>query len=495
MASEPASDGTSEPGERRLHPLSLVFVTVAIARALVVPALVGGVSAADGELWRAFTWGLAILALPAIGFATARFLFFRYRIGADELSLRSGVLHRRHRVIPLARVQNIEVRQSTLERLCGVAELHVETAGSGRKAEAVLSVLGRREAEALRDALLARCRAAPPAEGGPVAEPLAHLTPRELVVAGATANEAGVIAAALFGGFQLLEDLPFRLPERFADPRLLIPDLPLLGALLFGLGLLGLLLLLGWGVSVLGALIGYHDFTLERVGDALHKRYGLLARREASVPLSRVQALRVEESLLRRPLGLASLQIATAGGTPGGRQRGGAEAFVPLARVGEVPRLVAGIFAGLDFGSLILQPVHPRSVHRSFARFAFLLALPGVALALAIGPRGLLLLLLVGLALPLARWQFRNRGYALLPGYVVARSGVLNRVTWIVPEQKIQTLQLADSPFQRRHGLASLTVDTAAGGQQATVPDLGREQALELLRTLAGRGVSEPGRE
>jgi uncharacterized membrane protein YdbT with pleckstrin-like domain len=62
---------------------------------------------------------------------------------------------------------------------------------------------------------------------------------------------------------------------------------------------------------------------------------------------------------------------------------------------------------------------------------------------------------------------------------------VLTRTTWIVPERKVQTLHLTESPFQRRWGLATLIIDTAAGGRLARIIDLYRSTAVRLLADLA----------
>ena len=82
-----------------------------------------------------------------------------------------------------------------------------------------------------------------------------------------------------------------------------------------------LLLLVGWMISIAGAFVRFHGFTLSVDGGEMRKRYGLLTVHEASVPLQRVQAIRVEETFLRRWLGLASLMIETAGGSPGRSRR------------------------------------------------------------------------------------------------------------------------------------------------------------------------------
>lgn len=494
MASEAAA---ALDGGRRLHPLTLGFSAFTIARQMVWPALAGGFGLGEGRIARMLPIFIAALAVPALIGAALKYGRYRWRLTADELFLRSGVLSRRDRVIPLARVQNVEVRQNVLHRVFDVAELRVETAGSGTEAEAVLSVLGVAEAQAIRAELLAHRRVPvsivsvdgdAPAMDRPAAPPLAQLSTGDVLLAGATANEAGVIAAALAGLLQFVDDVPLpfvatvgdRVMERAAD-----------ALLVWGIGLLVVFLIVGWLISIAGAVARYHGFTLTVDGGEMRKRYGLLTLHEASVPLERVQAIRVEESLPRRLLGLASLSIETAGGTPG--QRGGAEAFVPIARRGDVGRLVRGIFGDAD-ADVPLRPVHPMARRRLAFRYLVTLLVVWApfwgARWLDVQPGGMLAPW-VALLLPLpwlaAGWEYRGRGWALPPGYVVARSGVLTRVTWIVPDRKLQTLHLRRTPLQRRHGLATVVVDTAAGGRQAAVVDLGEPAARRLLEEMTAR--------
>ena len=488
---------------RRLHPLTLAFSTFQVARALLWPALAGGfgLSGGDFALERVLPIVLGVMAVPAVIAAIGKYVFYRYRLTADELLLHSGMLSRRDRVIPLARVQNVEVRQGLAQRVFGVAELRVETAGSGAEAEAVLSVLGFAEAQAMRADLLARRRqvgaaTAVPADGEaaptPLEEPseeLARLSVGDLLVAGATANEAGVIVALLASGFQFGDDMLGPRIQGAIERTVGALDAPLL--VVIAVSMLSLVLL-GWVISIVGAVVRYYGFTLSRRGDELRKRYGMLTVHEASVPLARVQAIRLEESLLRRPLRLGALMIETAGGSPG--QRGGAEAFVPLAERRDVARLVRGIFPELDFDAVQLQRVDPRARRRMARRYLFGMLcfwLPFWVLRyFGIEPGGSLapyLAVLLPLPWLLAHWQYRSRGWAAPPGFVVARSGVLTRTTWMVPEGKLQTFALRETPFQRRLNLATLVVDTAAGGRAAAIIDLSRPTAVKLLDELVAR--------
>jgi putative membrane protein len=475
----------SEP--RRLHSLTLLFEAIRVARSFIVPALVGGASFGGGDFGGMLRWALALMALPALLGAAAKYASFRYRLGADEFVLDSGVLSRSRRVIPLVRIQHIDIRQSALQRLTGVAELRVETAG-GDQTEAVLTVLALDDAESLRTELLDRRRAATADAETLAAEPpeatlLARLGVGDLALAGATANEVGFVAALLGGAFNLLLQLEVDIPMPDVEPDALMPVSPAAAVAVVITALVVVFVVAGWIFSIAGSMLRYHGFTLERTGEELRKRFGLLGRQEAFIPLRRVQTARVEESLLRRRLRLAALKVETAGGSPGARQRGGAEAFLPLARVPDVPGLIRAVFEDVDYGTLEFHRVHPRARLRAFYRYAVPLVLLVAGLAAWRGTQWLWLLTLLPAAFAAAHLHYRHLGYALAPGYLVARSGFLNRITWVVPERKIQTLHVRQTPFQRRHGLASLIVDTAAG--QAAVRDLHQDDAARLQLQLA----------
>ena len=58
----------------------------------------------------------------------------------------------------------------------------------------------------------------------------------------------------------------------------------------------------------------------------------------------------------------------------------------------------------------------------------------------------------------------KSRKYARSDDCVVYRSGVLTHKTGITFFEKIQTLEVSQTPFDKRWGMATLTVDTAAAG-------------------------------
>ncbi len=479
------------PVTQRLHPLTVLFTAVTIARGFVLPAVVTGISVARRNPGGAIAWSAVIGGSASLIGGAATYLAFRYHLAADSLVIDSGVLRKQHRVIPLASVQNVDIRETALQRALGVATLTVETAAGGREADATFMVLGRETAETLRRGILAQRTQFTPAatESIPAAETppvdsgivITKLAPRDLIIAGATANHAGLLVAALAGAFQFIDDLPF--PEWASRQLGQLAFDEFSSAITIGLVMIAILLVSGWILSIAGSLVGYYDFILISREDKLYKSHGLLGRRRTTIPLARVQAIRVEESVLRRPFALAALRVTTAGAATQ-QEGGGAERVAPIARAAELPRVAAAIFPSLNYAQIALQPVHPKSRSRAFMQYALVLLALATATTAWRAQLAYIPLLLLPPAWLLAAWQYRHRGYATVPRHVVARNGAINQITWLVPTHKLQTLHLRESPFQRRHGLATVVLDTAGGGGHASVRDLARADATRLIDSL-----------
>lgn len=148
-----------EPGQLRL-----MRVRAAITALMVFVA----VNLADYLLHREAGLPRFMLVLPAlppllyIAFISPprRFRAWGYQMDAEELQLRHGVWTQVHTVVPLERVQHIDISQGPLERGFAVCRLLVHTAGT-MHSRVVLPGLARGTAERMRDEIRARIRQGP----------------------------------------------------------------------------------------------------------------------------------------------------------------------------------------------------------------------------------------------------------------------------------------------------------------------------------------------
>jgi putative membrane protein len=473
---------------RRLHPLSPVFFAAREARRLWPIVLL---LFARRQLW------LLVLAAGVLAVVVVlEWLRRTYTLGEGAMRIEEGVLARRRRLLPFDRIQQVDLVRKPLHRLLGVATLRVETAGGSGGSEADLEVIALAEAERLRATLLraraaaARAPAAPSAAAGaePPARPdertLLRLSTGQVALAGLT-SVRGLAALAVFGW--VFQEVPRSFIDRLTsriDPGALAPSTPL-ALLLAGVAVIVVLL----GLAAGSSLVTDFGFVLARSGDNLVVRRGLLERREAVVPLARVQVVRVDESLLRRGLGLAALRIQSAGRAG----RGDATANhlgVPILPAAQVDRLLGEVLPGAAPLPALLRPpvaARRRAIVRRVVPVAVLAAVLAVALWPSTGPlRGAgagAVLAAVVLAALAGEAAYRNLGHARHGGFLTARRGGLNRSTAVVPAAKAQSARVRSTLFQRRAGLATLLVDVAGGG---TVPRVTDEAVATAERLLAG---------
>lgn len=155
-------------GEQRLERRVVVVWRLAVLAGLV-PAAVG-----SGVLVRVLPlpagWAAGLLALGALVAAVIigplqawRWRRWSWRLTEEAIELRSGLVVRRHVVVPHFRVQQIDVVEGPLERLLGLSTLRVTTASASGSIE--LPGLAAALAPGLRGQLLARAARANAALG------------------------------------------------------------------------------------------------------------------------------------------------------------------------------------------------------------------------------------------------------------------------------------------------------------------------------------------
>jgi putative membrane protein len=464
MRSDPPGPGAPARASR-LHPLSPVFLALREGRRLWPLALLALAQR------RAWLLGVGVLVVAVV--AGLQWLRRSYALEAGALRVEQGVLARRRRVVPFDRIQQVDLVRRPLHRLLGVATLRVETAGGASASEVLLDVIALPEAERLRATLLRASRAAAdpvraPEEAGGIRGPapervLVRLSLGEVALAGVTGSRAAAVLALLSPVFQVFDQAPRWLLDR-VNPEALTPPGPLVVAALVPLAALAWL-----GLAAASSVVTDAGFVLARDGDNLVVRRGLLERREAVVPLARVQVVRIEESLLRRLLRFASVRVQSAG-SAGRSDDHASRLAVPILDAEQVNRLLDELLPGAAPVPLLHRP--PSAARRrAIVRRAVPALLAALALAAVLRPWGLLALAAVPLAALTGEAAYRSLGHARRAGFLTARRGALLRTTTVLPVAKAQSARARSTFFQRRAGLATLHVDVAGGGAMPKVVD------------------------
>lgn len=109
------------------------------------------------------------------------------------------------------------------------------------------------------------------------------------------------------------------------------------------------------------------------------------------------------------------------------------------------------------------------------------------------GPAAAVAVLLVAVVLGALVWVVQGRrhhawGYAERASDLVLRRGVVVRRTSIVPYGRLQFVDVAQGPLDRRYGIAAVVLHTAAAATDAVLPGLPEAEAIRLRDRLAELG-------
>lgn len=422
----------------RLHPLSPV---IRAGRILVGVVIVFGSTLTPGSRASAtsalFRLGIGVVVI-ALGVIS--WLVTRWRVEGNDLRIETGVIRRNSLRFPLAQIQAIDVVRPILARVFGLAELRLRMGGAAG-ASGRLAYLTASHADTVRAQLLA----------------LAH----------------GVTEDKHQAPEQLLLTVPV---GRLVGSILLGPPAIIVAVEMVGLGVAAVLspeAAIGIGSSsgaiTLGLLAflwrrfnqGY-NLTVAEAPDGLRVRSGLLDTTAETIPRGRVQAVRMVEPVLWRPLGWCRLEVDIAGhhrregeNAPESRQL---RAVLPVGTYQDAEWLLSRIL-----------PNAPSQRLRPPIR---------------------------------ARWKaplrYRNLSWGHNDACAVTTTGRVARVTSWVPLTKVQSLRMVQGPLQRRLRLATIYLDTAGRSVHAAIRDRdadeARNQLVELITLCRAARRADPRR-
>ena len=352
-----------------------------------------------------------------------------YQLGAEELSLRRGLLSVQLRTARYDRTQAVDVVEPVIARLFRLAAVRVETAG-GQSSVIEIAYLKKSDAEALRDDILARVHGTPTSQTEAPAEESAEEPAEEPALVPEIPIARSLIAAALrtstlfLVGFLILVVVT-RLPLSAALP-ILVGALPN-----------------AWNV-----LDSSWRYTARTDGEVLNITYGLADRRRQSIRLDRIHAVQITQPFLWRPLGWYEVRVSVAGyGASASGKASGSTRILPVGTLAQARQ-----FLPADAAPTYASPARAKWVS------------------------------------PL---DYRQQTVALTGGYVIVRNGRLNRRVKAIHTSHIQELTYRRGPISQALGLATVGLDLVQGPVRMDARNLTLADATALLTQLRSRQLPE----
>ena len=408
----------------------------------------------SGYWWLALAGFTVIVLLAVAGF----YFSWRkrtFRITADMVELREGILSRKHRRAPLARIQGIEVQKPFLARMVGCAKLDIEQAGSDGKVE--LAFISAKVANPLRAEILRRASGRREDEQTP-APSGAH------AAAGGITGHVGAAAQDIWrpdADLQQVEHTLFKL----STGRLIGSSvLSVVGWIIFGVvvvaavvmpaamlnddDLMGLLVVfLSFFPAVLAGAIGVFSrvmslvrFRVAKTQDGIRLTRGLASVTSQTVPPGRVFSLTISQPLFWRPFGWWTIRYGRAtppsSSSSSSNQQQLGTTLLPVGNREDLLRVLSLVLSEADARYVVDVGLYGKGV----AGDGFVVSPPRARAF---------------------RWFSRRRnGIHGRDTMFVLRKGAIWRSADVLPAARVQSVGMTQGPIYGMAGLARLQFHT-----------------------------------
>lgn len=542
--------------------IGLVAVLPMMAGGLVMGLESGEVVAYALFVGSVILMGVAALAVVVLCYWWSwRHLY--YELGDEEFSLYSGIFNKKRVHVPYQRIQSVDQHATLFQRLFGVCTVTIDTAGGAANKAVVVPYLRKSDAEELRRELFARKgyamarqnAARQPAAGvsGAAGASSASATPgtdslgqtgnildvpagvwdsvrgvfggdqvqmgrvtfeyglsnKELIFTGLTNNTAFIaVVLTLIGVIAQVASMFITPYPGYSESLLeLAADL---GVSLLGDNLVVVLVVafavvavVVWLFSAVGVCINYGGFRARRCDNRIEVERGLLQHRVQGVDVSRVQYVKVRQSVICRLLGYCELSLGKVDAIdteeespdPSDEHTIVIHPFVKLSRV---PEIIDGLIPEYSDMPVETTRVAPVALRRSIIRdsvlqgtgfwIAVILFVIQLISHLSLGASTveeeiallsyidagvyvgyIVCAILFAVDVVGAVLWYLDASFACNRRFMQVTNGGFTRETVTFPRVKIQYASTRSNPLQRHAHTATIIARTAAGVGGTTV--------------------------
>lgn len=483
--------------EKRLHPFTLLYRLVVALPNAALPIIFVLYSGSTGEWAYIFiSLFLGFFILPGI---LLNYFYFDYTITQQEVVIRSGVLSKKERHIKIDRIQNVTITQNFLHKLMRIAKVQLETAGDATtegNLDSVSIADSERIREIIRNHQHEKSSTTIVNEEGEQVEVkqieedenvIFSMSLWDTIKYGAVRFRPIVLVASawIFSMFSQLnpnwtEELEVILESGYKE---YIKQLDIFSMILYAIAGVLLVLLFSWILDILLTVNTYHKFKLVSEKGKLLTSQGLFSSQKGAIPLKKLQMMVIKSNPITRKLNFYRLDLQTAGFGGGDGTKAKSETAIPFAKFSQVKEIINKIRA-VELPEVFTK-VSPKSIRRAVVKYLVFSIPFGIALYFTFDSFWILLVLLpiIGFA---AYIRYQYRGYHVENNQIIVKQGFWFQKISIIPIEKIQTLHKRSSYFQRRLGLATVEIDTAATvyGNDASIIDIDNDIATEIFEEL-----------
>lgn len=422
-----------------------------------------------------------------------KWLYETYSYDERAFYLKRGIFTKKEQTVPFSKVQNVNRHTSLLHRVFGLTSLQFETASAGEDAEVKFDALTRKEAGKLEELASGNEKdiLEESEDAVPQVERTVHFRP---------SKKDTIKASFISMSFLLLIPLLFSFYSKIND----IWDVEEEATGIFSsiIGSAATLTIVVVAILVVSVLLGvvrtylkYGAYELSSDRDRIYIRNGVVELQSFSILKKRVQAVEIKQPLIKRWLGLAEVELVSAG--QGAVLEDTADIkslypFLPADRAYElISELLPGYTVEKKMTPLPLKSLWIRLFHPSWLWIIGTGALywwkPSLFGVIEVSWLFLSIAWLAGILL--WRWlDFLNTAYTVQENFVQFKKGFFVSTIFVTKREKVIEVEVSQSRIQKLIGAASIsTINRAKPIRVEDVQDIPKQAADRFYSWYLGR--------
>nr|WP_314838956.1 PH domain-containing protein [uncultured Flavobacterium sp.] len=417
---------------------------------------------------------LFLLLIGVISYLKYRSFTFFLDAEKDEFIISDGILNKTKTAIQLDKIQQVNINQSFIQKLIGVYELHVDTAGSSKK-EGHIKAISHEVALELKSRLLDQSALKTSQDldiNSNLADKEAEVTEAPFVTIGLlsllklgiTSNYGKTIGLIIIFGSTIYENF-----RKFSESDSVYQEQV---NSYVDKGLASQSLVIGFvfvlaGVLVLNiarVIIQYYGYTIARQKNSMLLSYGLFNSKSTILKPEKVQIITIKRNFFQKKLGILELRIRQA--TSGTAEDRKSIIEIPGCSDLESSSVLQLLYDQIPEKGLALKPNF-----RVLAVALLLYILVPVLLFYVIGawlePAAFdfvylvpVYVIFIGL---LQYFKFKNNRLFIHDNFIIKQSGGWDISTAIIEPHKIQAISTSQYFWHKKLDLGSVILHTAGG--------------------------------
>jgi uncharacterized membrane protein YdbT with pleckstrin-like domain len=412
--------------------------------------------------------------LVAVGIiAYLKYLNFTFYLDNDneEFVINEGILNKTKTIIQLNKIQQVNINQSLIQRIIGVYELDVDTAGSNKK-EGKIKAISHPLALGLKARLMENDREESNTEKTekaiaaevPGETPFIAISFLSLLKVGITSNyvkSLGLILAFFTTiyenskSFMTHSDFDEKKLDAYLDESVAIQSVATIAFLL----LCSILI-----INLIRVIFRYFDYKISRQNGSLLLSFGLLSTKSTIIKPEKVQIVTITRNYFQKKMNILELKIKQARSGEGQERKSVIE--IPGCNDRESNEILKLLFRKVPKKGIVLKPNFRKLIFSIF--LLIVLPLTGFfAFAKYMEPQVLEFAYLVPPYVffvgAIAYFGFRNNRLFVNDSFIIKQSGAWDVDNKIIEPGKIQAITTSQLFWHKRADVGSITIHTAGG--------------------------------